>query len=143
MQKIKAYADSSFDEKRQVAGIGVLIEEGEKRRVYSTFIRARTNNEGELFAVHLAGILTEGRGVIYTDSQTALSYISGQIKDKPRTREQYINHKHCEYWACQIRRRGLQVEKIKSHQNRYQSHALGNSLADLLAKRGRAKFYER
>ena len=141
--KIKAYCDSSFDDKRGVAGIGVVVEDGLKRRVYSTYTKAHSNNEGELFAIHLASILTEGKGVIYTDSQTAISYINGEIKDKPRTKEQFIRHKHCEFLAYQIRKRGVVVEKIKAHQRVYQTHSIGNRLADLLANEGRAKFYER
>lgn len=140
---IKAYCDSSYDDKRGIAGIGVVIENGEKRRVVSNWIKARSNNEAELFAVHLASILTEGKGKIYTDSQTAIAYIKNEIKDKPRTQEQYIRHKHCEFWAYQIRKRGILPEKIKAHQSYYQTHCIGNRLADLLAQEGRAKFYER
>lgn len=140
---IKAYCDSSFDEKRGIAGIGVVIENGSKRRVVSNWIKAHSNNEGELFAIHLASILTEGKGEIYTDSQVAISYIKGEIKDKPRTKEQYIRHKHCEYWAYQIRKRGIIPQKIKAHQSKFQTHSIGNRIADLLANEGRAKFYER
>lgn len=140
---MKAYCDSSFDQKHKIAGIGVIIVEGEKRRSFSNYIKARSNNVGELYAIHLASILTEGKGVIYTDSQNAISYINREIKDKPRTKEQYMNHKQCEYWAAQIRRRGIKVEKIKAHQRKFQTHPIGNRLADLLAKEGRAKFYER
>ena len=140
---IKAYCDSSYDEKRGIAGIGVVIENGTKRRVVSNWIKAYSNNESELFAIHLAGILTEGKGIIYSDSQVAIDYIEQNVKDKPRTLEQYIRHKHCEFWAYQIRKRGLQVEKIKAHQKVYQTHSMGNCMADLLANEGRAKFYER
>lgn len=143
MQEIIAYADSSFDERLNAAGIGIMIKKGEKERVYSTWIKAQSNNEAELFAVYLAGILTEQRGIIYTDSQTAIAYIAGNIKDKPRTKEQYIRHKHCELIAYKIRKLGLSVDKIKGHRRVYQSHAMGNNIADMLAKAGRAKFYER
>lgn len=139
---VKAYCDSSYDEKRGIAGIGVVIYNGSKRSVVANWIKAQSNNEAELFAIHLASILTEGKGVIYTDSQTAISYIKGEIKDKPRTREQYIRHKHCEYWAYQIRKRGIIPEKIKAHQNYFQTHYIGNRLADLLAQEGRSKYYE-
>lgn len=140
---IKAYCDSSFDEELGIAGIGIVIREGLKERTYSTFTPALSNNEGELFAIHLASILTEGKGIIYTDSQAAISYIKAWIKDKPRTKPQYIRHKRCEFWACQIRRRKIKVEKIKAHQTKYQTHCIGNRLADLLAQQGRAKYYER
>lgn len=140
---MKTYCDSSFDERRGVAGIGVTVIDGEKRRTYSAWIRASSNNEAELFAIHLASILCEGKGIIYTDSQCALSYIRGDVKDKPRTREQYINHKYCEYWAKQIKRRGIATEKIKAHQKGFDVHSMGNRIADLLANEGRAKFYAR
>lgn len=141
--QITAYADASFDEKNNVAGIGILIKKGEKERIYSFWTRAHSNNEAELFAVYMAGILTEQKGVIYTDSQTALDYVAGSIKDKPRTKEQFIRHKHCELVAYKIRKLGLTLGKIKGHRHVYQSHAMGNNLADMLAKAGRAKFYEK
>lgn len=140
---IKCFCDCSYDEKRGIAGIGVVVCNGEKRRMYSNWIKAHSVNEGELFAIHLASILTEGKGEIYTDSQVAISYIKGEIKDNPRTKEQFIRHKHCEFWAYQIKQRGIMPQKIKAHQNVYQTHSIGNRLADLLANEGRAKFYER
>jgi len=88
-------------------------------------------------------ILTEGKGTIFTDSQTAIAYIEREIKDKPRTHEQFIRHKHCEYWACQIRNRGVHPQKIKAHQKVLQTHSIANRFADLAANEGRAKFYER
>lgn len=48
MQEIIAYADSSFDERLNIAGIGIMIKKGEKERVYSTWIKAQSNNEAEL-----------------------------------------------------------------------------------------------
>lgn len=140
---MKVYCDSSFDEKRKIAGIGITIIDGQKQRTFSNWTRCRTNNAGELFAIYVSGILAEQRGVVYSDSQTAIDYIQGNIKDKPRTREQYINHLECKYWACKIRKLGVQVEKIKAHQHKFQTHSMGNSMADLLAKTGRSKFYER
>ena len=140
---IKAYCDSSFDEKRGIAGIGVIVEDGSKRRMVSNWIRARSNNEAELFAIYLADILTEGRGTIFTDSQTAISYVEHDIKEKPRTREQFIRHKYCEYWAYLIRKRGVSLQKIKAHQKVFQTHSIANRFADLAANEGRAKFYER
>ena len=140
---IKAYCDSSYDEKRCIAGIGVIIEKGAKKRLISTWIRAQSNNEAELYAIYLASILTEGQGIIYTDSQTALEYISHDIRDKPRTREQYLRHMHCMYWAVKIRNRCVKAEKIKADQKVFQTHSIGNRFADLAANEGRAKFYER
>ena len=140
---IKAYCDSSFDEKQGIAGIGVIVEDGSKRRMVSNWIKARSNNEAELFAIYLADILTEGKGTIFTDSQTAISYIECDIKEKPRTREQFIRHKYCEYWACLIRKRNIRPQKIKAHQKVFQTHSIANRFADLAANEGRAKFYER
>ena len=139
---IKAYCDSSFDSQKGIAGIGILVEDGSKRRVFSNWITAKSNNEAELFAVYLADILTEGRGVIYTDSQTAIAYIMGNLKEKARSQEQYIRHKHCEYWAYKIKNRGVNPEKIKAHTKVFQTHLIGNRFADLAANEGRAKFYE-
>lgn len=140
---MQVYCDSSFDEKRHIAGIGITIIDGQKRRTFSNWIKARTNNEGELFAIYLASILSEGKGIIYTDSQVAMSYVENTIKDKPRTQEQFINHKYCEYWAYKIRKQNVRLEKIKAHQHVLQVHPMGNRMADLLANEGRAKFYER
>ena len=140
---MKAYCDSSFDDRTGVAGIGIVVCDGTKRRLVSNWITARSNNEAELFAIYLASILTEGQGIIYTDSQTALSYINGEIKDKPRNHEQFLRHKQCLYWATLIKHRGISLEKIKAHQHVYQTHSMGNRFADLAANEGRAKFYER
>ncbi len=140
---IKVWVDSSYDDKRNIVGVGIVVQDGNKRRTYSNWTKARSNNAGELIAIHIGSILTHGQGIIYTDSQTAINYINKQIKDKPRTTDQYLNHKECEYWACQIRRRGIKVEKIKAHQHNFQTHSIGNRLSDLLAAEGRGKFYER
>ena len=140
---IKAYCDSSFDEKRGIAGIGVIIEKGSKRRLISTWIRAFSNNEAELYAIYLASILTGNEGTIYTDSRTALEYIGHDIREKPRNHEQYLRHMHCMYWATKIKKRCVRAEKIKAHQKVFQTHSIGNRFADLAANEGRAKFYER
>ena len=150
---MRAYCDSSYDDKRKTAGIGVIIENGSERRVYSNWLPARSNNEGELFAIYVSVILMNGRGTIYTDSQTAISYIKGEIKeDKSRGRDQWLNHMYCKFWAYRIRnlmvkdengRCLLNIDKVKAHQHNYHTHSIGNRLADLLAKEGRAKFYGR
>ncbi|MBE6445253.1 MAG: hypothetical protein E7019_04275 [Alphaproteobacteria bacterium] len=136
------YCDSSFDERNKIAGVGITIVDGQKRRTFSNWVKARTNNEAELFAIYLAGILSGGKGTIYTDSQVAISYIENTIKDKNRTREQFLNHKYCEYWAYHIRKMGIIPQKIKAHQHVFQTHSMGNRMADLLANEGRAKYYE-
>lgn len=140
---MKIWTDCSFDEKKKIAGIGIVTFDGEKRRVYSNYIPARSSNEGELFAIYIGAILSGGKGTVYTDSQNAISYINREIRDKERTQSQWINHKHCEFWACKIRKLGVKVEKIKAHQHNFQTHSIGNRLADLIAKEGRAKFYEK
>lgn len=139
---MRTYSDSSFDEKRKIAGIGVVVyDDGDKKHPHNCSIKARTNNEAELYAIYWASIWNENRGIVYTDSQTAISYIKNEIKDKPRTHEQYINHMHCVYWATLIRKRGIQVEKIKGHRNIFHPHYMGNRSADLEAQEGRAKYY--
>ena len=140
---MKTYCDSSFDNKRGIAGIGIVIDDGFKRRTFALFTKARTNNEAELFAIHLASILNEGKGTIYTDSMNAIQMINDRVKDKPRTREQYLNYMYCKYWAVQIKKRGIKVEKIQAHSTQFKTHLMGNNLADCLAKEGRSKFYER
>lgn len=145
---MKAYCDSSYDEKKRTAGIGIVIQDGNKRRTYSNWFPARSNNEGELFAIYISAILMNGRGTIYTDSQTALMYLNGEIKeDKMRSREQWLTHKQCKFWAYKIRLLlkggGGKAEKIKAHTHHFQTHSIGNRLADLMAKEGRSKFYER
>ena len=135
---MKIYCDASFNEKSQTAGIGLYIVDGVKRKVISNWIKCRTVNEAELFAIYIAGILGGGRAKIYTDSQTAIYYINGEIKDKPRTREQYINHKYCEFHAKRIRKLGIVPEKVKGHQQTFKG--VGNRMADLLAKEGIGKF---
>ena len=135
------YTDASFDEKNKIAGIGILIKEGMKERVYSLWTPARTVNEAELFAIYIADILGENSGTIYTDSQTAISYINREIKEKLRTKEQYLNHKYCEFWAYKLRQRNVKPQKIKAHEHKFQVHSIGNRRADLLAQEGRAKYY--
>ena len=44
--------------------------------------------------------------------------------------------------ACKIRKLCVSVHKIKAHQYKVQTHALGNNIADLLTRNGRAKYYE-
>lgn len=139
---IIAYTDATIDAKG-VAGIGIVIINGSKRKEYALFTKCRTINAAEIFAIHLASILTHGQALIYTDSQTALSYIKGEIKDKPRTREQYLNHLECKYWAYQVKKnKGIRVEKVKAHTNRRNLHAGNNKLADTLAMLGQLKYYE-
>ena len=137
------WTDASFDDRHEIAGIGVVIKNGQKRRTISNWIKARSINEAELFAIYIGAILSGGQGIVYSDSQTAISYIKKEIKDKPRTQSQFINHKHCEFWAYKIRKLGVRVEKIKAHTHNFKTHSIGNRMADLMASEGRGKFYER
>lgn len=140
---MKTYVDASFDDKRNIAGIGIYIKDRQKERVFSIWTPSLSINEAELFAVYIGGILSSGQGEIYTDSQTAIQYINKGVADKPRTQEQYIRHKRCELWAYKIRKLNITPQKIKGHQKNMQTHSLGNQMADLLALKGRAKFYEK
>lgn len=139
---MEIYTDASFDEKRGVAGIGLLIRKGAKQTNISNWIPAPDNNYAELWAIYMASILMSGRdGVIYTDSQTALSYIKNEIKEKPRTKEQYERHQRMRLLAYKVRKLNPKVEKVKGHESKYQEKPLSNNMADLLAKFGRSKYY--
>lgn len=139
---MEIYTDASFDEKRGIAGIGLLIRKGAKQTNISNWIPAPDNNYAELWAIYIASILMSGRdGVIYTDSQTALSYIKNEIKEKPRTREQYERHQRMRLLAYKVRKLNPKVEKVKGHESKYQEKPLSNNMADLLAKFGRSKYY--
>ena len=135
------YCDCSFDIKKGIAGFGIVLIDGQKRREFSNWTRCRTVNAGELFAIYQAGILAEQVGIVHTDSQTAIQYINNDVKDKPRTREQYLNHLECKYWACKIRKLGVKVEKVKAHKRDFNNEHLNNNLADVLSRMGRSKFY--
>lgn len=141
---IKAYTDASFDRDRNVAGVGIVIIDGQKRRDYALFVPCRTANAGELLAIHLASILTHGQATIYTDSQTAYQYVINGVAEKKRTREQYLNHLECKYWAYQIKRSlGVSVVKVKGHRRHYDKDLANNMVADSLAFLGRSKYWAR
>ena len=142
---MKIFTDASMDDKKGIAGIGILVCKGQRRDFVSNWVEAKSINEAELKAIYLACVLSGGEPCeIVTDSQTALQYILYGVKDKPRTREQYIRHKHCELVAYKIRKwKNITFAKIKGHQDNFQTQSMGNRLADVLASEGRAKFYER
>ena len=142
---MKIYTDASMDMNNNIAGIGILVCKGARRDFISNWVEAKSINEAELKAIEIACILSGGEPCeIITDSQTALQYIQKGIKDKPRTQEQYIRHKHCELVAYKIRKwDNVTFAKIKGHQDNFQTQSMGNRLADVLASEGRAKFYER
>ncbi|MEE0060522.1 MAG: RNase H family protein [Acutalibacteraceae bacterium] len=138
---LKAWVDSSFDEKLKIAGIGVVLQDGYNQQVISNWIPCETNNYGELFAVFLATILTEGKAVIYTDSQCAIGYLNKWVKDKPRTEQQYFNHQRMRLLAYKIRMYNPEVQKIKAHTGQMKYLEVGNAMADLASKQGRTKYY--
>jgi ribonuclease HI len=143
---IKIYTDASFDNNKKIGGIGICIQDGIKQKTISNWIPATDNNYVELFAIYLGAILLNGRkGEIHTDSQTAIGYIRDEVKDKPRTFDQYARHQRMRLLAYKIRGLldGISVVKTKAHTKHYQLEAVGNELADILAKQGRSKFYER
>lgn len=77
-----AYTDASFDKENNIAGVGIVLINGQERKDYALFVPCRTANAGELFAIHLACILTHGQAVIHTDSQTAYQYIINGVSEK-------------------------------------------------------------
>jgi ribonuclease HI len=142
---MKIYTDSSYDNNKKVGGWGVVVCIGEKRRTISNWGRFSSNNEAELFAIYEACILSGGSPAeIFTDSQTALQYIQNGVAEKPRTQEQYIRHKHCEFWAYKIRKfKNCTFSKVKAHTKIHKRNNVGNCMADLMARDGLSKFYEK
>jgi ribonuclease HI len=141
------FTDSSYDQAHGIAGIGLYILNGVKQRAISNWIPAENNNYGEIFAIYQACILMNGhKGTIHTDSQIALAYINNEVKDKPRTREQYIRHNQMRLMAYKVRRalpEGVEIVKTKAHTRQMRREAMSNQLADNLAKFGVCKFYDR
>lgn len=140
---INAWCDASFDEKRKMAGIGIVVQRGQKERYYSVFIPAPNINYAELYGIYLTGVLMGGeRGTIYSDSLTAVSYANNQVNnDRPRTKEQYENHQRMRLLGYQIRKLPITVEWQKGHCKDFQKNAVHNQMVDLLAKNARAKYY--
>lgn len=141
---MKIFTDSSLDEQKGVAGIGLYIMRGAQNETVSHWIKTDDNNFAELWAIYQASILAYGKDcIIYTDSQTALQYINGNENiEKLRTREQYIRHKQMQLLAYKVRRLKPHVEWTKGHLKYYQENAIGNQIADNLSKQGRAKYYK-
>lgn len=139
---MEIFCDCSFDSKRKIAGIGLLIKDGVKQKTISNWIPAPDNNYGEIWAVYLAGILMGGKeGTIYTDSQNAIAYIKNNVKEKPRTTEQYKNHQIMKLMGYKIRNLGVKVCWVRGHQHNFKQKSVDNSLADALSKQGRSKYY--
>lgn len=142
---IRIFTDASYDEKTKTGGFGLVVCNGQRRDIISNFHQFQSINEAELFAIYMACIMAGGnKAEIITDSQNALSYIRRAIKDKPRTKEQFIRHKHCELLAYKIRKfPNIKFTKIKAHKKVFRRDNINNFLADNLAREGLAKFFER
>jgi len=143
VDRVKVYVDSSFDERKGLAGIGIVIQKGLKQRNISTYLHCPSNNYGELFAVYLGAILTHGQGIIYTDSETAIKFINNEVNpDKPRDKQQYYNYQMMKVLAYKVNLLKPEVRKVKAHTGQMKFLEIGNAMADLLSKQGRAKFYQ-
>lgn len=140
---MKIYTDSSFDEKRNVCGIGLYIEDGAMSYNISNFISATDNNFGEMYAIYLAAIIAHGKDcIIYTDSMTAVAHINNYVKgDKPRSPQEYERYQRLRLMGYKIRQLKPTVVWLKGHRKYFQQNCIGNQLADTLAKQGRAKYY--
>lgn len=147
---MEIYTDCSFLEREQIAGLGVHIIDGQKQRSYSNWIKAPSNNYGELFAIYEACILSGGvECTIYTDSQTALDFINNTIPIK--SREEFKSDKHYHTYqnmrvvAYRIRKvsPNIKFAKVKAHRRDYRKGHINNSIADLLAKMGVSKYMDR
>ena len=139
---MRIFTDASYQDKKGIAGVGIVIEKnGHIGKPISFWTKATSVNEAELYAIYMACILAGGkRCEIVTDSQTAIQYVNKGVADKPRTKEQYIRHKHCEFWAYKIKRfPNIELSKEKAHTGRYQQRSIGNAMADLMARNGIAK----
>lgn len=139
---MKIWTDASFDQKKRVAGWGIVIKDGTKERSFSNWIPSDNVNIAEIFAIYTACILAGGKKcTIYTDSQTAISYINNQVRDdKPRTREQYINHNKMKFWAYKIRKFNINIQWTKGHKRTFNMDSIYNNIADLNSRAGFSKY---
>lgn len=140
---MKIYTDCSFLEKERIAGLGLRVIDGQKETSYSNWIKAPSNNYGELFAIYEACILSGGVDcTIYTDSQTALDFIHNRIKKKSRcdfrNEEQFYAYQMMRVLAYRVRKvsPNIKFEKVKAHRRDHKLEHLNNSIADSLAKLG-------
>ena len=159
-----AYTDASYDDKRKIAGLGVVIQIKRggvtKEHTCRNFLPCPNNNYAELFAIHQALILLAGSKyrnsnseiTILTDSQTALDYINGlrekEYEDKHKkewTKQQWINHKQMQLLTYKIRKmcigNVIDYKKVKGHCKDFREAHLVNNLADTYAKIGRSLYY--
>lgn len=140
---VEVYTDASYDDNRHVCGMGIVIQDGVKQRTISNWCSADSVHYGEMFAIYMAAVLTNGKNAtIYTDSAVALAYINGEVKEeRPRSTSQYYMHQQMKVLAYKINKLNVNVEKVKAHTNNFKKKSIGNSLADVLAKQGRSKYY--
>lgn len=141
---MKVWVDSSFDERKRVAGIGLYIEDGARQKVVSNWIPCPSNNYAELYAVYIGAILSHGTGAtIYTDSECALNYIKNRVLNKERTPEQYRVHQMMRVLAYKIRVLNPTVEKVKAHSRQVKMLEIGSNMSDMASRQGRAKYYSK
>lgn len=142
---LRVFTDSSYDNRYGIAGIGCVIIENQKRRVYSNWVKVSNNNIGELYALWFALNIIQGKDAeIYTDSTTALSYIADEIKEKPLTPQRLKNRIELKKWGYRIRQITSPLttfQHVKAHTNFCDEKYQQQSLADALAKEGVKKFF--
>ena len=140
---VKVFTDASYDDKRGVCGIGIVIQDGVKQRTISNWVYATNVHYGEMFAIYMAAVLCNGKdATIYTDSAVAIAYLNNEVKERPRTTQQYYKHQEMRVLAYKINKLDAKVDKVKAHCNNFKQAALSNSLADILSKMGRSKYYD-
>lgn len=140
------WCDSSYDEARKIAGIGIIAERnGVFGKPISFWHRCEDNNEGELFAIYISAVKSGGEPcTIYSDSQMAIDYINGTYQPKqPMSEKRLKQHIKMRMLAHKIRKvsDNISFEWTKGHRQVYQKKSLGNNICDLMAKMGRAKYY--
>lgn len=150
---LEIWTDSSYCQEKKIAGIGLVIKRHGKYNSIPSWTPASSNNYGEMWAIHQAGVLAGGsKCIIYTDSQTALDYINGirgkEYEAKHRsswTKFQYYEHKRLQFLAYRIKRMSpnLSFEKVKAHQKDLKALHICNNMADSSAKLGVIQFLSR
>lgn len=143
------YVDSSYDYKRRIAGIGIVIQEnGVMKKPISMWIKAPDNNWGELFGIYQAAILSGGaEAIVISDSKTALEYVKGEREFRTKTDwslEKYIRHNKMRVLAYKARKvsKNITFEWVKAHTNKLEIKSTFNKLADIYANLGRSKYYD-
>ncbi len=141
---MELYTDSSWQ--KGIAGIGIYVIDGVKTRQISNCIPCENNNLGEMFAIKIACILAGGKkATIYTDSQTAIDYIKGNVRPKTpsdfKYKSQWIAYNQMKVLAYEINQinPNITFEKVKAHRHDFRIGHLNNAMADILAKQGYAK----